>query len=161
MGNDIGPQKLACSSSTKGKPDAPGFVLDPDVAVDDRGHMWMLYSPPASTSAHLGDRDLPLLAIADSWLPSLPDPPASRIVVASLFIGWDPGHRRRAGDVWPKGGRLMILEYMGYGDARASLMDANLYLYLYLSIHLSIYPSIYNISIYIYNIYIYINAGTF
>ena len=38
---------------------------------------------------HLGDKDLTLLDVVNSWLPaSISEPPAARIVVASLFIGW-------------------------------------------------------------------------
>ena len=88
------------SPSIKGKTNAPGFVLDILGPWSYRG--W--------SSAHLGDRDLPLVAIADSWLPaSLPDPPASRIVVASLFIGWALAS---AGDVWPMAMQGVVLLWM-------------------------------------------------
>jgi len=50
------------------------------------------------------------VAIADSWLPaSLPDPPASRIVVASLFIGWALAS---AGDVWPMAMQGVVFLWM-------------------------------------------------
>lgn len=69
---------------------------------------------------------MPLLAIADSWLPaSLPDPPASRIVVASLFIGWALAS---AGDVWPMAMQGVVF-----------FVDANMYTVYYIYISNNIY----------------------